>query len=148
MLICKWKINFLIYLFLITLQRNMQTCYFGQFANAWPHTPKMTVSLWRNLWGLPAVKRSSSSFTFSLQYCKDIVNLLFCILWAYLAKHTQSYILSTCRKLVFIYQLVENLCLSANKKSISSPMLFWRYWKDIYAKNILRHSLLSWDITF
>ena len=67
------------------------------------------------------------------------------------------------------------LCLSADGKSISSPMLFWRYWKickflilstwsivgythpkcfelveDInvylHAKNKLHHSLLSWDI--
>ena len=59
--------------------------------------------------------RQKINFTFSLRYCKDIVNLL---LWVC----TLKVILSTCRKL---------LCLSAGKKSTSSPMLFWIYCKDM-----------------
>ena len=31
-----------------------------------------------------------SSFTFSLRYCRDIENVLFSVLWAFLAMHTQS----------------------------------------------------------
>ena len=50
----------------------------------------MVLSIWRNLWPFSAGKKSTSSFTFSLRYCKDIVNMLFWVLWAYLVKHTQS----------------------------------------------------------
>ena len=52
--------------------RKLQTCYFGQFEYAWPHTPKMIISIWRNLWYLFAGKKSSS-FKFYLRYCKVII---------------------------------------------------------------------------
>ena len=90
----------------------------------------------------------------------DITNV-FWVFWQCLARHTQGDTIS-CRKL---------LGLSAGKKPVSFPMLFWRYCKDmqtsyfryfgqndsinlqdfnlyLYAKNMLNHSLLSQDITF
>ena len=54
------------------------------------HTPKMIIGIWKNLWHLSADKRSRPSFTFSSRCYKDIVNLLFWVLWAYLVKQTQS----------------------------------------------------------
>ena len=35
-------------------------------------------------------QKSTSSFTFSLRYCKDIANFLFWVLWTYRATHTQN----------------------------------------------------------
>ena len=50
----------------------------------------MIASIWRNLRHVFADKKFTSSFTFFLRYCKDIVNLLFWVLWECLAMHTQS----------------------------------------------------------
>ena len=61
-----------------------------KFGHAWAHTPKMIVSIWRNLWCLSSGKKSTSSFTFCLRYSIDIANLLFWVLWVCLATHTQS----------------------------------------------------------
>ena len=48
----------------------------------------MIVLIWRNLSCLSAGKKSTSSFMFSLSYCKDLANLLLWVLWAHLAMHT------------------------------------------------------------
>ena len=61
-----------------------------KFGHAWAHTPKMIVSIWRNLWCLSSRKKSTSSFTFCLRYCIDITNLLFSVLSVCRATHTQS----------------------------------------------------------
>ena len=50
----------------------------------------MIASIWRNLQRIFAGKKLTSSFTPFLRYCKDIVNLLFWVLWGCLAMHTQS----------------------------------------------------------
>ena len=72
----------------------------------------------RKLWRLPVGKRSSSSFTFSLRYYKDIVNVLLWVLWACLAKQTLSdTVLSTCKKPSSLFA------------SKTSPPCFWRYAK-------------------
>ena len=44
----------------------------------------------KHLWCLSTGKKSTPSFMFSLRYCKDIANLLFWLLGACLAMHTQS----------------------------------------------------------
>ena len=75
----------------------------------------MIVSIWKNLQHLSAGKKSTSSFMFSLRYCKGIVNWLFLVLCACL-------ILPSYRKL---------LCVSGGKNSTSSPMLSQRYCKDM-----------------
>ena len=83
------------------------------------HTPKMTVSLWKKPWGWSASKKSTSCFTFSLWYCKDIVKLLFWVLWACLAKHTHSDTINLYKTCVYLQ--IKN----------SSPILFWWYWKNM-----------------
>ena len=109
MLICKQKIN-VTHFFLKMLQRNSKkTCYFEQSGHVWPHKPKMIVSFWRHLWRLSAGKKSTSSFTLPLRYCKYIANLFF-------------WVLSTCRKFSR---------LSTSKKSTSSLTFFWRYRIDM-----------------
>ena len=83
MLICMQKITH--------LETNSKLVILGNMG-CLPHTHKMTLSLWRNLQRLSVSKKSASSFTFSftLTYCKDIVNLLFWVLWAFLVTHTQN----------------------------------------------------------
>ena len=103
-------------------KRNRKTCYFGKFKHAWPHTPKMIIAIWRNLWHLSVRKRSTSSFMLSLRYYKDIVNLLFWVLWACLAMQTQCDTI-TFRKLSFL--------LGGKKSTSPTPMLFCRYCKDM-----------------
>ena len=80
------------------------------------------MATWRNLWHLSVGKRSSSSFTFSLRYYKDILQT-YCFRyfghdWLYKPK----VILLTWRTLLFLF---------AGKKSTSPLMLFWRYCKDM-----------------
>ena len=82
----------------------------------------MIVSLWRNLRRLSGGKKSTSFFTFSLTYCKDIANLLFWVLWACLA----MYILSD--TIVFMFNFY--VYLEAKNKT-PSFMLLWRYCKDM-----------------
>ena len=67
-------------------------------------------------------QNSTSSFTFSLRYCKDIVNLLFWVFQACLWLCTPKVILSICR---FFFSL------SADTISISKPIFFWRHCKDV-----------------
>ena len=62
----------------------------------------MIITIWKNLWRLSVGKRSSSSFIFSLKYYKDIVNLLFWVLWACLATWTQSDTINLKKTFVFI----------------------------------------------
>ena len=94
------------------------------------HTPlKLQYQFEENLMFICRQKKSTSSYKFSLRYCKDIAKLLFWLLWI----HTPKVILSTCRKL---------LCLSARKKSTSSPTFFWGYCKDIQTSHFgyFRHA--------
>ena len=85
----------------------------------------MLVSIWKNLQHLSAGKKSTSSFMFSLRYCKDIVNWLFLVLWACLANYFQSD-MPSCRKLLCLsagfisHALIEILQRYAN--------LFWVLW--------------------
>ena len=89
MLICVQKINFITHFFLKILQRNSELAILGNFGHAWQHKPKLIVSIWRNLCRLYADNKLNSSFTFSLRYRKDFVNLLFWVLGKCLATHTQ-----------------------------------------------------------
>ena len=73
------------------------------------------MSFWKNLWCLSA---KTSSFAFSLRYCKLVIlGTLDMPGYAHL-----KMIVSTYRKL---------LCLTS-KKSTLSPMFSWRYCKDMY----------------
>ena len=117
MLVCMQKINFIILLFLKILQRNSKLVILGNLGMP-AHTPKMMVSIWGNIWRSSAGKKSISSFTFSLSYifiAKILQNCFEYFGHSWLC--TPKVILSIYRKL---------LCLSAGKKAISSPTLFWR----------------------
>ena len=56
-----------------------------------------------------------------MRYYKDVVNWFFWVLWRFKLNKLKVN-LSICRK---------PLCLLAGKKSASSPMLYWRYCKDM-----------------
>ena len=85
----------------------------------------MIVSIWKNLQHLSAGKKSTSSFMFSLRYCKDIVNWLFfgtLGLSGYL--HPKWY-----------YHLVEYFCVYLQAKTQFHPPSFYgdiaKIWKLI-----------------
>ena len=90
----------------------------------------MMVSVWSKLRCLSEGKKSTSSFMFSLRYCKGIANSLFWILWACLAKHIQSgtidlqkTFLSICRQNInstphIFFWDIANIC----------KFLFWELW--------------------
>ena len=105
----------------------LQTCYFEHFENAWSCPSIMILLLcrkrwclkrWNQLWCLSACKKSTSSLTSCLRYCKDIAHFLFLELWECLTIPIKTAVL-ICRK---------PSCFCACKK------------------NQLHHSLSSWDI--
>ena len=70
---------------------------------------------------LSTSKKSSSSFTFSLRYYRDIADLLFCAFWEWQATHTQSNTIN----------LWKNFVLICRKKINLIPHVFWSYCKDM-----------------
>ena len=97
----------------------LQTYYIGYFEYAWLRTPKVILSTCVYL----QAKKSTSSFMFPWDIGKILQIYYFGYfghVWACLA--TPKKILSTCTK---------TLCLSAGKKTTSSPMFFLRYCKDM-----------------
>ena len=93
----------------------------------------MIVSLWKSLRRLSAGKKSTSSFVFTLRYCKDIVNLLFWVLWECLAMHTQSDTIN----------LEKTSGSSAGKKP---TMIFWKNCK--YMQSYFGYFRNAWLHTF
>ena len=91
--------------------------------------PKMLKSTCRKLWCLSACKKSTSSLTSFLRYCKDITNLLFWEFWECLTIPIKI--------IVSIYSMLS--CLSACKKLTSSFIYFLRYCREIA-------NLLFWSI--
>ena len=66
----------------------MQICYFGYIRhNAWLWPLKMKVLDFRKLWCVYSCKKSNLSLTSFLKFFKDIANLWFQALLAYLAMH-------------------------------------------------------------
>ena len=86
-----------------------------------PLISKVLKSTCRKLWCLSTYKKSTSSLTYFLRYCKNIANLLFWELWECLTIPVKI-ITSICSKLS---------CLSARKKSTSSLTSLLRYCKQI-----------------
>ena len=120
----------------------------------------MIVSIWRNR--LSADKKSTSSFTFSLRYCKDTVNLFFWVIWACLATHTQSDNKYLWKTFVLIWRQKINFIPHAFLEILQRycNFSFWILWVCLithtqnesinfdvypYAINKRHHSLLSWD---
>ena len=71
----------------------------------------MVIAIWRNLWRLSVSKRSSSPFTISLRYYKEIVNLLFWVLWTCLAMQTQRDTMNLYKTFMFICRQKTNFTL-------------------------------------
>ena len=132
----------------------------------WACLAKMIVFAWRNLGRLSGGKKKklTSSFIFSLTYCKDIANL-FGLVWACLAKHTESDTINLCKTFVFICRQKNQLhipCFSGNIAKICRLILGplgmpgytypkWQYQfleEDfsvyLQVKNTLHH-FLSWS---
>ena len=121
MFICIERINFISnFFFKILIIKILQTCYLGDFGNAWPSPSKIIVSICRKLSCLYACHKSTSSLTFFLRYCKEKANLLFWVIWVCLA--TPKVIGSIWRNL---------WCLSTSKKPTSFFLFSLRYCKDI-----------------
>ena len=117
MLTCMQKVNFVIHFSLEILQRNGKFLFLVILECLATDNKNDSITLKKCL-TIISRKNSTPSLTFSLRYYKDIIKLLFWVLWGC----TRKVMLSICR---------EFLCLSAGKKSISQPMLFWRYCKDM-----------------
>ena len=92
----------------------LQTCYFWNSGNAWPSPSKIKASICGKLFCLSVCKKSISSHTFFLRYCKQIPNLLIWVISAFL--DTPEMIVSIWRNL---------WRLSAAKKSTSSFFFPW-----------------------
>ena len=113
MLICMQKINFITHFFLKISQRYSKCVILGNLGMSDLTHLKMISLLGSRL---STGKKSTLFFTFSLIYCKDIVNL-FWILWSCLS-NTAKVVLSNC---------IKCLCLVASKKYY----LFWGCCKDM-----------------
>ena len=74
------------------------------------------VLILRNLWHLFAGKKSTSSFTSSLRYCKDTENLLFWVLW--------TLDMSGYAHPNWYYKLVVNFCRYLQAKNQLHPSCF------------------------
>ena len=97
----------------MTLQKNRKLVILDNFAMP-GHTHLKWQ--WRNLWCFSASKKPTSFFLL------DITKFLFWVLWASLVMHIQK----------IYYHFVENFRIYLEvKKKKSSPVFFWRYWKDI-----------------
>ena len=136
------------------MQRNIKLIFFKIWAYAWPHTPKMIKSISTNHWSLSAVKKSISFFTFSLRYCKEIVNLSFWVLLTCLATHMQS-TKPTSSPILFHSGDIAKICKLLIFGTLGMPgshtqndyHFVENFNVYLHAKNTLHHSLLSWDIT-
>ena len=117
MLICP-KIQLYTHFFLKYHKDFAKTCYFGYFGNAWPCRARFIGSTCRKVWSLSACKKSTSSLPSFWRYCKNVTNLLFWVLWAYLAMTSNFRLQKT---LMFIFM----------QKIIFITHLFLKYYKDI-----------------
>ena len=81
MFICMQKLHKSLLFWGIT--KILQTCYFGYFWYAWLWSVKTIFPARKKLWCLPSCKKSYSSLTYILKYCKDIENFLFWVLWVF-----------------------------------------------------------------
>ena len=93
------------------------------------------IAIWRNLWSLSVGKRSSSSFPYSFTYYKYIVNLLFWLLWACLAKQTESDTINLWKIFVFICRQKNQFHPHAFLEILQryANFLFWVLWACLVA---------------
>ena len=92
---------------------------------------KIIVSICRQLSCLFSCKKSTSSLTSFLKYCREIANLLFWVIWACLAQITQL-IASKFEEAFDIYLQAKNQLYSSHFPSdigkILQNLLFWVPW--------------------
>ena len=69
------------------ITKTLQSCYFENFGNDWPSPSKIILSICRKLSCLSACKKSTSSFTAFLRYCKEIANFLCDCNWTRIQNH-------------------------------------------------------------
>ena len=107
MFICMQRVNLINHFFFKVLQRNRNFVISGDLDMPETHTPKMRVSVWRNLWCLSGGKKWTSFLQVFLEilhrYCKLVILGSFGM---------PGY---TCLK--WWYQLVENLCIYQHAKN-------------------------------
>ena len=65
--------------------KTLQTCYLGNFRDAWPSLSKIIVSTYRKL-SCASAHKNQLHLSFFLEYCREIVNLLFCVTWPHTPK--------------------------------------------------------------
>ena len=105
------KINFLTHFFLKILQRNSKLVAFLNLGMPGPTHLKWWYQFEETFDVYLQDKKSTSSFMLSLRYCNDITNVLFFVLWAWLATHTQSDTINLKRTFVFISRQKVNFIL-------------------------------------
>ena len=112
MLICMQKINCITHFFLKMLQRNSKLVILGNMGMP-GHTHLKWLYHFEETFNIYQLHPSHFSWHI---YCKDIVNLLFWVLWACLATHTQSDI---------YYHLVEHFYVYLQAKNQLHPLWFY-----------------------
>ena len=88
--LCMQKINFISNFFFEILhsRTDIVNLLFWELWKCLIISIKIIVSICSKFSCLPACKKSTSSFTFYLRYCREMANVLFWVNWACLAKHT------------------------------------------------------------
>ena len=95
----------------LDIAKVLQTCYFGYFGPAWLWLVKAMLPACRKCWCLSSCKKPYLPLISFLKYYKNIVNLLFWVLWTNLLK-----------TLMFICKQKLNL----------NPHFFYRYYYTYY----------------
>ena len=111
-LTCMQKVNFVFHFFLKILQRNSKRFVLGNLGMS-GHTHQNWQYHFEETSDNYQQGKSTQTFTFSLKYCKDIIKLLFWVLWACLAMHTQSDTVNLRKIFVFICRLKINFIAHA-----------------------------------
>ena len=93
----------------------LQTCYFWNSGNAWPSPSKIKASICGKLFCLSVCKKSISSQTFFLRYCRQIPNLLIWVISAFVDTHTH---------LRWSYQFEETFDVYLKPKNQLHPFFF------------------------
>ena len=89
MLVCMQKINFITHFFLTKLQGNSKLAILANLGVG-GHTYLKWWYQFEEIFEVYLQEKTTSFFTFSLRYCKDIAKLLFWVLWTCLATHIKS----------------------------------------------------------
>ena len=92
--------------------------------------PKVLQLTWGKFWCLSACKKSTSSLTCFLNYCKDIADLLFWELWECLAIPIKNHIINLQETFVRICMLQINFITHFFLRYCKETaiLLFWVHW--------------------